>query len=55
MLAVVYDQAHAGGLAALAGAATSWNDGHLEITANGHGCGHFFGMLGTNTPSGVTW
>ena len=46
MLAVVYDQAHAGGLAALAGAATSWNDGHLQITANGHGCGHFFGMFG---------
>ena len=46
MLAVVYDQAHAGGLAALAGASAPWNDGYLQITANGHGGGHFLRMLG---------
>ena len=46
MLAVVYDQAHAGGLAALAGAAASRNDGHLQITADGHGGGHFICVFG---------
>ena len=46
MFAVVDDQAHARGLAALAGASAPWNDGHLQITANGHGGGHFFCVLG---------
>lgn len=46
MFAVIDDQTHAGGLTTLAGAAASWHDGHLQITANGHGRGHFLGVLG---------
>ena len=46
MFAVVDDQAHARGLAALAGTATSWNNRNFQITADGHGGGHFFGVLG---------
>ena len=46
MFAVIDDQAHPRGLAALAGAAASWNDRHLEITADGHGCGYFIGLFG---------
>jgi hypothetical protein len=43
---MVYDQTHAGGLTTLAGAAASWHDGYLQVSANGHGGSHFFGMFG---------
>ena len=46
MFAVIDDQTHASGLAALAGAAASRNDGYLQVTANGHGGSHFLGVLG---------
>ena len=46
MFAVIDDQTHTGGLTTLAGAAASWHNGHLQVTANGHGRGHFLGVLG---------
>ena len=46
MFAVIDDQTYAGGLATLAGATASWNDGHLQVAANGHGGGYFLGVLG---------